>query len=139
MRVHTSSRSVWADDVQVELLAPGARPPAPLVLHDRSTQFGFPLYRNEIILCSSSITPPNNWTKKEWEVSQISLSEPAEGFWQRTWRHLSVIDEAMSSSGVASVNQVEPLNRRWTRLEEQVLKLSHGGTFVVSGSSKAIL
>jgi hypothetical protein len=24
-------------------------------------------------------------------------------------------------------------------LEEQVLKLSHGGTFVVSGSSKAIL
>lgn len=72
-------------------------------------------------------------------MNQISLSAHAEGFWLRTWRHLSAIDEAMSASGVASVNEVEALDRRLTRLEEQVLKLNHGGTFVVRDSSKASL
>ncbi|WP_213742260.1 hypothetical protein [Bradyrhizobium sp. dw_411] len=72
-------------------------------------------------------------------MNQISLSARAEGFWLRTWRHLSAIDEAMSASGVASVNEIEALDRRLTRLEEQVLKLSRGGTFVVPVSPKAIL
>jgi hypothetical protein len=72
-------------------------------------------------------------------MNQISLSVHAEGFWLRTWRHLCAIDEAMSSSGIASVNEIEALDRRLTRLEEQVLKLSHSGTFVVPDSSKAIL
>ncbi len=70
-------------------------------------------------------------------MNQISLSVRAEGFWRRTWRHLSAIDEAMSSSGVASVNEIEALDRRLTRLEEQVLKLNRGGLFVVPGSPKA--
>jgi hypothetical protein len=72
-------------------------------------------------------------------MNQILLSERAEGFWLRTWRHLSAIDKAMSASGVASVNEVEALDGRLSRLEEQVLKLSRGGTFAVPDSSKAIL
>ncbi len=72
-------------------------------------------------------------------MNQISLSERAEGCWLLTWRHPSAIDEAMSASGVASVNEVEALDRRLTRLEGQVLKLSRGGTFVVPVSPKAIL
>jgi hypothetical protein len=72
-------------------------------------------------------------------MNQISLAVRAEGFWLRTWRHLSAIDEAMSSSGIASVNEIEAVDRRLTRLEEQVLKLSHGGTFAVPDSSNAIL
>ncbi len=72
-------------------------------------------------------------------MDQISLSRRSEGFWLRTWRHLSAIDEAMSSSGVASVNEVEALDRRLTRLEEQMVKLSPGGTLVVPDSFKASL
>ncbi len=71
-------------------------------------------------------------------MNHISLRGRAEASWLRTWRHLSAIDEAMSSSGIASVNEVEALDRRLKRLEEQVLKLSHGGAFVVPGSSKAM-
>ena len=71
-------------------------------------------------------------------MDRSSLSESAEGFWLRAWRYLNAIDEAMSASGVASVNEIEVLDRRLTRLEEQVLDLSHGGPRAVPDSSKAI-
>jgi len=70
-------------------------------------------------------------------MDRSSLSESAEGFWLRAWRYLSAIDGAMSANGVASANEIEVLDRRLTRLEEQVLDLSHRGSRAVPDSSKS--
>jgi hypothetical protein len=90
------------------------------------------------IIYKAAVAVDDSDGAKEREMDRSSLSESAEGFWLRAWRYLSAIDEAMSASGVASVNEIEVLDRRLTRLEEQVLDLSHGGPHAVTDSSKAI-
>jgi hypothetical protein len=61
-------------------------------------------------------------------MEKNSLARRGEGFWLRTWRFLCRLDETMSVSSVASVEQVAVLDGRVKRLEEQVSELSRGGT-----------
>jgi hypothetical protein len=71
-------------------------------------------------------------------MNQNSLPLRGDGFWLRTWRFLCRLDETMSASSVASVEQVAVLDGRVKRLEEQISELGRGGTRSARDPSVAI-
>jgi hypothetical protein len=71
-------------------------------------------------------------------MNQNSLPLRGDGFWLRTWRFLCRLDETMSASSVASVEQVAVLDGRVKRLEEQISELGRGGTRSARDPSAAI-